>query len=163
MRHARRVLVTAVSSAVLGVVATSPVTASCAGPTLDVAGAQVRYDSTGAEPPAAVLRQRAGTIVVTGTAFGDGRCDGPRHVSGCRPPPADVPPTPPAPARDVRLLLSQGERTWRLGTADARSTGHGAVVRWEVELPPELEPGSATLTAEATSVRATLELEVPGP
>lgn len=151
MRHARRLLVTAASAAALGLVATSPVTASCAGPALDVAGAEVRYDPTGASRPVGVLARPDGPLVVTGTTFTDGTCNDTPDTSGCEPPRQAAPPQP---ARGVELRLTQDGQTWRLAVADA---DRDSAVRWRVDLPPELRPGRATLTAGT----AHLELDVP--
>jgi hypothetical protein len=48
--------------------------------------------------------------------------------------------------QDVALRLRQGDRTWRLATADA--DGGGGQVAWTFELPPGVRPGPARLIAD---------------
>ena len=55
--------------------------------------------------------------------------------------------------RDVEIRLTQGIHSWVLGTEEA--TPEGAVV-WRVQLPPDVRPGPARLTAATAQLRVTV-------
>ncbi len=122
-----RLLVLAASAAVLGLVAPASVRASCAGPTLEVPGAAIRYPTVVADDayPVTLLPQSAGRIVVTRSDFTDETCNDIPSTQGCGSP-RSVPAKPPRPVKRVTLLLTHGDRAWPLGEADARSTEAGA-------------------------------------
>ena len=154
MRLVHRLLAVAGSAAVLGLGAAPSVTASCVGPSLEVAGGELRFAAEQESRSVVVLPRSAGPLLVTGTTFTDGTCNDTPSTSGCG---APATPAPPQPARGVELRLTQGDRTWELGTADAAGSEEHYAVRWQVELPPDLKPGRATLTASSTE----LVVEVP--
>ena len=145
-----RMLIVAASCAALGLVAPSPASAGCVGPSLEVPGAELRFPTD----RTVVLPRSAGPLLVTGVTFTDGTCNDTPRTSGCGAPET---PAPAQPARGVELRLTQGDRTWELGTADAASSEQYYRVRWEVVLPADLRPGRATLTAGT----ADLVIEVP--
>ena len=148
-------LVVALCAAGLGLVAgPSPVTAGCVGPSLEVPGAQTRFAEELEGRSVTVLPRRDGPLVVTGMTFANGPCNDTPNTSGCGAPET---PAPSVPAKDVELTLRQGERTWRLGTADASGSEDNYAVRWDTELPAEVRPGRATLIAGT----ADLAIEVP--
>jgi hypothetical protein len=154
----RAVLAVAGCAALLGVGVPVPVHASCAGPGLAVPGATVRLgvEAAGEAQSVTVLPAARGRLVVEGVSFSNGACDDTPDTSGCSGRRAT---TPTLPAADVPLVLVQGERSWTLGASDAAGDEQGYRVRWEVVLPPGLEPGAALLRAST----AELQLEVPAP
>jgi len=81
-----------------------PAGSSCVGPV-------VSADPTGVRP--------GGTFVLKGKYFFDGCNDTRNCVTGqpCTPPP------PPPPSHDITVTMRFFERTWTLGTVDARSDG----------------------------------------
>lgn len=103
----------------------SPVAASCIGPSLTHAGG-----------PAG----RGQTIAVTGTGFGT-EC----YDTG--PPPAGEGGLGP-PHQDIELLVVQGDREEVVATGDA-DAAYG--FRVDVVVPTELSPGEATLVARSTA------------
>lgn len=109
-----------------------PAYASCAGPMLDL--------------PRRPVLERGTTTTVEGQAFVDGCRDtmSCSAVPGCSHCEYDDPP--PRPMQDVNLRLRQGDRTWRLATADAES--RGGRVTWTFEMPPGVRAGPARLVAD---------------
>lgn len=106
-----------------------PASASCAAPYL--------------EAPRRLALERSETTTVKGRAFVDG-CQDTMHCSavpGCSHCEYDEPA--PEPLQDVALRLRQGDRAWRLATADAE--GAGGRVTWTVDLPAGVRPGLAKL------------------
>lgn len=130
--HGLRVrLASATVLALVALGAPLPAVASCAGPHLDP---QPRAVASGA------------LLTVTGGGFADG-CDDSgtvRSVPGCRD--QQVRDSPARPAEGVLLVLLQGGRSWRLGTADAE---RDSTVRWEIRLPMDVAPGPAVLGASS--------------
>lgn len=104
-----------------------PARASCAAPYLERPGALVRGVTTSVE----------------GRAFVDGCQDSMQcsAVPGCSHCEYDDPA--PRPLQDQTLRLRQGDRTWRLGTADAE--GAAGRVTWTFAVPASTRPGRATL------------------
>ncbi len=110
-----------------------PASASCAAPYL--------------EAPRRLALERSETTTVKGRAFVDG-CQDTMHCSavpGCSHCEYDEPA--PEPLRDVALRLRQGDRTWRLGTADAETAenNHLGWVTWTFDIPAGVKPGPAKL------------------
>jgi hypothetical protein len=83
------------------------------------------------------------TTSVEGRAFVDGCQDSMQcsAVPGCSHCEYDDPA--PRPLQDQTLRLRQGDRTWRLGTADAE--GAAGRVTWTFAVPASTRPGRATL------------------
>ena len=152
--RSRASLVVVMCAAALGLVAPSPVTAGCVGPSLEVPGAQTRFAAQLEGRSVTVLPRRDGPLAVTGMTFANGPCNDTPNTSGCGAPET---PAPSVPAKGVELTLRQGEQTWRLGTADASGSDDNYAVRWDIELPADLRPGRATLIAGT----ADLAIEVP--
>ncbi|MBB2903633.1 hypothetical protein FHR75_004476 [Kineococcus radiotolerans] len=50
------------------------------------------------------------------------------------------------------LVLEQGGFSWVLGTADAAGRGKGYAIGWQVDLPREVVPGPAVLSAAGVEV-----------
>ena len=98
--------------------------------------------STGVTVTTLFLR-RGEPLTVTGRWFFRG-CHDTSDSSGCSSPP---PRRPEKPRRDVRLVLSQGGRSWLLGTADAGPPRLQYPVRWRVVVPHDVQPGAAVLSA----------------
>ncbi|MEZ0493118.1 hypothetical protein AB2L28_12825 [Kineococcus sp. TBRC 1896] len=57
-----------------------------------------------------------------------------------------------SPMKDVDLVLTQEEESWTLGTADAAGQAEHYAIGWEVELPDDVAPGPAVLSAAGTEV-----------
>lgn len=136
-----------IAAAALGLGLVAPrASASCAGPqvVLEQDGAVVtprrvgqgeaerlRYDVADDQP----LRVDASNLTT-------GCRDTPSTVGGCGRPVAD--PEPPVePMEDVALVLTQEDRSWTLAVAD--TVGADLTARFDLELPPALRPGPATL------------------
>jgi hypothetical protein len=109
-----------------------PASASCAAPSLDA--------------PQRLVLQRASTTTVEGRAFVDGCQDSMScsAVPGCSHCEYDDPA--PKPMQDVVLRLRQGDRTWRLGAADAEAAS--GRVTWRFDVPAGARPGPARLLTE---------------
>lgn len=139
-RPAALVLALLVSAATLGVVTPQRAEASCAGPVIGVGGV---IDESGAAPEAAVPLPR--DTVVSGRWFFTG-CDdnGTGPAPGCTAEREDEQ----SPTPDVELVLTRGTESWSLGSADAGPAETEYAVTWDVQLPPDVEPGPATLTAD---------------
>ncbi len=92
-----------------------------------------------------------GRLTVRGTGFRVG-CDdtGGGGVLGCGAEQGEEV----TPMEDVRLVLRQRGREWRLGTADAGTAEDGKLgqVTWKVELPGDVRPGPARLVAGEETV-----------
>jgi hypothetical protein len=106
-----------------------PASASCAAPYLKAAEG--------------LVLERGTTTTVRGVAFVDGCQDSMScsAVPGCSHCEYDDPA--PKPLQDVALRLRQGDRTWKLGTADAEAAA--GRVTWTFDLPAGVRPGPARL------------------
>jgi hypothetical protein len=129
-------LVVATAAVGLGVFAPTPAPASCVGPTL--------------MPPAVSLHPGS-EMPVTGEWFYEG-CNDTSVSTGSTGCSHRSEPPPEQPARDVPLTLTQGTRTWTLATADAAGLKRHFRVQWQVRMPDDLQPGSATLSARTATV-----------
>lgn len=110
--------------------------ASCAAPYLD--------------NDAGLVLERGERVVVEGRAFADGcrdtmSCSG---ALGCQSCEYDEPP--PVPMDDVELRLVQGDRSWSLDVADARTAEDDQLgwVTWTFDVPHGAKPGPAKLRAD---------------
>lgn len=54
--------------------------------------------------------------------------------------------------KDVDLVLTQGEASWTLGTADAAGHAEHYAISWDVSLPEDVAPGPAVLSAAGAEV-----------
>lgn len=133
------VAVCATASLVAWPVPGGPAAASCADPTLSVAGAE-----GGAGSAPVLVTDMA--FDVDGRGFVDG-CDdtGEGSTWGCGSDEGEIE----TPLSDVELVARQDGRTWQLGTADAGTAeiGRTGQVTWRVTLPSGLGPGRAVLLA----------------
>lgn len=136
-RRAWAVLVVAAACLVLFAPAGS---ASCVAPQIAVGAA---VPEPGDPSPAPTTLQPGQQIRVTGRYFRSGCED--TVAYGCSGPKA--PADPEAPLRDVVLTLHQGDRSWRLGTADAGNRGGQYAISWQVRIPEDVPVGAATLSA----------------
>lgn len=84
---------------------------------------------------------------MTGRWFFDG-CSDVYVSTGCGP---SWPLETQTPRTGVDLVLTQGDRTWVLGTADAGPEPDWGV-RWRVRIPPDARNGPATLSADTPEV-----------
>lgn len=118
----------------------SPATGSCAAPALSVPGAF-------GDPPTLLV---AGETTVRGSHFVTGCDDQPDVGLGC----GAEPTTEEVPMSGVELTLSQGDRVWRLGRADA-GTGEAdrGEVTWSVRIPADVGQGPAVLWAGGTRLK----------
>lgn len=137
-RIAARLVVAACVAAVLGVLAPPSAPASCVGPQLTV--------------DAGTVVSKGQRFVVDGTYFHEGCADA-VETTACSGPRAT---DPESPSRHVQLLLVQGDRSWRLGVADAGDTATQYAIRWRVAVPDDVSLGAARLVAGT----ATAPLEV---
>jgi hypothetical protein len=131
-----------VTSAVgLGLFAPVGAPASCAGPVLSFQGVSANETS-----PSIPEIHRGQPVNIRGSFFFDGCNDAGSQGPGCskRKNVAQVP------ARDVELVLSQGGKSWSLATADAAEGSYEIV--WNIMLPAEVRPGSATFTARTAQL-----------
>jgi hypothetical protein len=125
-------------AAVLGVLAPASAPASCVGP-------QITMDA-GATAP------RGEQLAVDGRYFHSGCADA-IELTSCSGPRAS---DPESPSRHVELRLVQGDRSWRLGEADAGDATTQYAIRWRVTVPDDVSPGAAQLVAGT----ATASIEV---
>ena len=109
--------------------------ASCTGPLLGVGPA---VDQTAAPRPVVVMGAH---VTVSGRGLFSG-CDDTGQGAGCGAPESEQ-----VPLSDVDLVLEQGGRTTRLGTADASGPEQGYAVTWRTVVPPTATPGPAVLHA----------------
>ena len=113
--------------------------ASCAAPSLVVAGTQGRP-----------VIDQAMDLTVDGRAFVRG-CDDTGAVTvnafGCESSEQRERTTP---MRNVRLLLQQDDKRWVLGAEDAGSAADGQLgnITWRVRVPADVEAGPAVLVAD---------------
>jgi len=116
----------------------APASASCAGP----------YLKTGQR----LVLERGATTTVEGRAFVDGCQDSEGCTVGLGCDNCEYDEPPPTPMRDVELRLRQGDRIWKLATADAGSAAdnHLGWVTWTFDLPAGVKPGPARLLPEQT-------------
>jgi hypothetical protein len=133
----------------LGLVAPASAPASWVGPKMAVTGVPATSSpnpSSGVSVTTVTLT-RGDAVTVTGLWFFRGCHDTSAHA-GC-----SSPPEPPSekPRWDVRLVLTQGGRSWVLGTADAGPPRRQYPVRWQVVVPPDVRPGAAVLSAGPTT------------
>ena len=116
--------------------ATEEAAASCAGPYLEGAGS--------------LVLERGSNTVIEGRSFSEGCQDSMSCPAfGCGSCEYDEPPS--TPMQDVSLRLVQGDRTWRLGTADAETAESNRLgsVTWKVRVPTTVNPGRAKLVADS--------------
>lgn len=136
-----------VTSCLLGV-SYSPLVAraSCVEPSLAV-GATADPGQQSSQPAQLVRGQ---TTSVAGIFFHAG-CEDTSRTSGpgCR---AAQPADPQSPLHDVHLTLTQDDRRWELGTADAADRDQQYAITWTVSIPAETAVGAAMLTAESASL-----------
>lgn len=139
-----------VTAGVLGVGYSPPdARASCVGPSLGV-GATTDPGQP-SRPPASLGRGE--TVTIVGVFFHAGCEDTGSSGPGCG---AAQPADPQTPLTDVRLTLTQGDRRWELGTADATDRAQRYAISWDVTIPDDIAIGAATLTA----VSATLPIVI---
>ena len=86
-------------------------------------------------------------LVVTGELFRFG-CDDTGQDSGCNSAPSEE-----SPMRDVALVLTQGQRFWSLGSADAAPKADRYRLEWRAALPAEVATGPAVLRADVAELR----------
>ncbi|WP_337063283.1 hypothetical protein [Kineococcus sp. G2] len=67
-----------------------------------------------------------------------------------------------SPMEDVDLVLTQGEASWTLGTADAAGRAEQYAVGWQVRLPEDVAPGPAVLSAAGAEVPVLVGGSAPG-
>lgn len=121
-----------------------PASASCAAPYLkDTAG---------------LVLERGATATVEGRSFVRGCRDSMSCTVGPGCDSCEYEDPPPAPMEDVGLRLVQGDRTWDLDVADARTADDNQAgwVTWTFVLPADAKAGSAKLLpdeAEPVPVR----------
>lgn len=143
-RRSTWLLVPLLAATGIGLFAPAGAPASCVGPSLEVpgvpTGSPVADPSTG-QVLTAVRLSPGQQLTVRGSYFFDGCNDTSDSSPGCSGPQVRSQ----DPSRDVHLVLTQGSRSWDLGTADA--TGPQYAVSWPVTLPSDLAAGGATLTA----------------
>lgn len=98
------------------------------------------------ESPAPVAVDRSSEITIAGKWFFDGCAD--VYVDrGCGP---RQPLETQTPKTDVRLVLTQGTRTWTLAAGDAGPAPDYAI-SWRVSIPTEAENGAATISADGAA------------
>ena len=152
----RWALPVALATAAVGLGLFAPVSApaGCVGPELRVRDAAAETTEPGAatdQPPRVVTLRAGQQVSVRGRYFFVG-CNDTGTSTGC----SSTDPEPMPPAKDVDLTITQGDRSWVLGTADAGPAKGSYRVRWDVQLPVELEVGDATLTARDTELRVVI-------
>jgi hypothetical protein len=137
------VLLVAGLAATLAPFPQQPASASCAGPTLSVVGAD--------DPPVVLP---GAEVTVEGRFFVDG-CDdtGGSNIFGCEEPSEAV-----NPMHDVELVIKQRGREWVLGSEDAGSASANQLgeISWTAVIPSGVRPGAARLVAsssETTRIR----------
>lgn len=149
MRIRRLLALTAsvvVTACVLGVGYSPPVArASCVGPSLGV-GATIDPGQP-SSPPASLGRGE--TVTVVGVFFHAGCEDTGTSGPGCG---SAQPADPQSPLTDVRLTLTQGDRRWELGAADATDRDQQYAISWDVVIPDDVGAGAATLTAASATL-----------
>lgn len=131
-----------------GVLPATPAAASCVGPQLAIGSDPAAAEPTAQESPAPVPVPVGGPLQVSGQWFHDGCDDTGAGGAGCAGPIT----TSQSPLQDVDLVLTQGGVPWTLGTADAAGRAERYAIGWEVELPDDVAPGPAVLTAAGTEV-----------
>jgi hypothetical protein len=141
-------VVVATAAVGLGLFTPPSAPAGCVGPSLTVPGAPSAAPVTtpAGDHLTTVRLVRGQSVTVRGRWFFRG-CHDTTAGGGCMGPST---PPPEQPARNVKLTLVQGARTWTLGTADADGPSTSYAARWNVTLPSQLQPGDATLTARGT-------------
>lgn len=136
-----------VTAGLLGVSYPAPMAAAgCVGPTLAVGDTATPGPTSGS--PSILVRGQTATIA--GISFHAGCED--TFVSagpGCQ---ASQPTDPQSPLTDVQLVLTQGDRSWELGAADAADRDRQYAISWTVSIPTDVAVGPATLTAAAASI-----------
>lgn len=145
------------ASRVIALALSAVVTTSLLGithPPRAVAGCGGRWITVGptapAQPPSAGAElNRAETTTVSGIFFHRGCEDSFGSGPGCR---SSRPPDPQFPLTDVDLTLTQGDRTWELGTADAADRDQSYAISWTVTVPTDAEVGAAQLSAEGATL-----------
>lgn len=145
MHHLGRGLLVLALAAVATALGLLPLSyASCVGPIIGLGPTAPDYPTASAAP---VLVDRDEVLVVTGNWFRDGCSDA--YVStGCGP---SRPLETETPRTGVDLVLTQGERTWVLGSADADGAPDYGVT-WTVRIPSDAQNGPAILSADIPEV-----------
>lgn len=136
----------------LGLWSTGSALASCVGPQLRVDAVATPATSTSTNSPAPVSVSKTQAVTVSGEWFHAG-CDDTGSGAGCSGPSQA---SSESPMRDVALVLTQGSRSWTLGTADAGSDDHSSI-SWQVRLPDDVAPGPAVIRTD--SARVTIEIK----
>ncbi|MGQ0847052.1 MAG: hypothetical protein ACT4QF_23280 [Sporichthyaceae bacterium] len=131
-------LVATIAAAGLGLLAPQPSSASCAGPQLVTASAPGPAESA---PPSTLRVGEPATV--EGRFFYNG-CEDSYRTGGCGRGGYD---DPQSPMRAVELTLTQGDRSWALGTADAADRDRSYAISWAVAIPADARSGPATLAA----------------
>jgi hypothetical protein len=110
-----------------------PASASCAAPYLKAADG--------------LVLERGAPTTIRGRAFVDGCRDSMGCTVGLGCDHCEYDDPAPRPMQDVALRLRQGDRAWRLGTADAGTAenNHLGQVTWTFDLPAGVRPGKARL------------------
>ncbi|MGI9156829.1 MAG: hypothetical protein ACR2FG_09365 [Marmoricola sp.] len=115
---------------------------SCVGP-------ELRVGAGGAGP---ATLSAGSTVEVRGSWFHNGCSDaGGGSAFGCATSGGDGE----TPMKHVTLSLRQGHRQWKLGTRGA-ATDDGQIT-WQVTIPVDVHPGHATLVANDTKQKITVE------
>lgn len=137
----------AVTAGLFGISYPAPMAAAgCVGPTLAV-GDTATPEPTSDSPSTLVRGQTAN---IAGVFFHAGCEDSFGSAGpGCQP---SQPTDPQSPLTDVPLVLTQGDRSWELGAADAADRDQQYVISWTVSIPTDVAVGPATLTADAASL-----------
>lgn len=131
-----------------GILPATPAAASCVGPQLAIGSDPAAAEPVADENPAPVPIADSGVLQVSGQWFHEGCDDTGAGGAGCAGPIT----TSQSPMKDVDLVLTQGERSWTLGTADAAGHGEHYAIGWEVPLPEDVAPGPAVLSAAGVEV-----------
>jgi hypothetical protein len=125
----------------LGIAVPEQAPAGCVGPVIGIGSVPSTPTSS---PTGAVVRvPRDRPLHVEGVYFFEGCNDTPGPAPGCG---APQPPEQ-VPAKKVKLYLSQGARTWLLGTQDASGPDTSWAVAWDVQIPGDAARGQARLSA----------------
>lgn len=130
----------AVLAATIAPLPTWTASAGCVAPYL-------RVDDAGEGRP---IVFRGASVTVEGRAFVEGcdDTDGSSGFLGC----SSHDEEPVLPHEDVLLRITQGDRRWDLGRADAGSADDNQLgqISWTITVPGDLKPGRALLEADAS-------------
>ena len=140
----------ALCSAALGVAVPATAIASCVAPQVWVAAGE----SEPAAAESAVVLHADEPMTVSGEWFHHG-CDDTGAVQvggpGCGGPVVSRGDTE-SPMRDVPVVLTQAGHRWELGSADAAGPADRYALRFHTTVPPDVEPGPATLQVGSVTV-----------